>query len=237
MTDKPLKSRGRLAVQIASLIGVLLLLPVSANAQERDRKGDHRPGAGGGARPEQRGAQGPGRQSQQGQQQRPSQLPSPAQQTRQGQQARPAQQAQQPRQAQQPPQFQQERQVQQPRQSQPRPYVQQAREYRPNPRPPAGSGWHGDIRRFPERDAHRWERGEWRHEHHAGRDGWWWIVAGLWYWYPAPVYPYPDPYIPPMVQAPPPPVTQAWWYYCRYPAGYYPYVQQCYVEWQPVPAR
>jgi hypothetical protein len=26
------------------------------------------------------------------------------------------------------------------------------------------------------------------------------------------------------------------WYYCANPAGYYPYVQQCYTSWQTVPA-
>jgi hypothetical protein len=27
-----------------------------------------------------------------------------------------------------------------------------------------------------------------------------------------------------------------YWYYCQNPAGYYPYVQQCTTNWQPVPA-
>jgi hypothetical protein len=27
------------------------------------------------------------------------------------------------------------------------------------------------------------------------------------------------------------------WYYCQNPAGYYPYVQQCPTQWQPVPGR
>lgn len=27
------------------------------------------------------------------------------------------------------------------------------------------------------------------------------------------------------------------WYYCANPAGYYPYVQQCTVPWQPVPPQ
>lgn len=29
-----------------------------------------------------------------------------------------------------------------------------------------------------------WEGGHWRHEIHDGRDGWWWDVGGVWYWYP-----------------------------------------------------
>lgn len=28
-----------------------------------------------------------------------------------------------------------------------------------------------------------------------------------------------------------------WWYYCRDPQGYYPYVKQCPTGWQQVPAR
>jgi hypothetical protein len=29
-----------------------------------------------------------------------------------------------------------------------------------------------------------WETGRWRHEIHNGRDGWWWDVGGVWYFYP-----------------------------------------------------
>ena len=29
-----------------------------------------------------------------------------------------------------------------------------------------------------------WETGRWRHEIHDGRDGWWWDVGGVWYFYP-----------------------------------------------------
>ena len=29
-----------------------------------------------------------------------------------------------------------------------------------------------------------WEGGRWRHEVHNGRDGWWWDVGGVWYYYP-----------------------------------------------------
>src|SRR3569833_1932464 len=32
-----------------------------------------------------------------------------------------------------------------------------------------------------------WEGGRWRHERHNGRDGWWWDVGGVWYYYPQPV--------------------------------------------------
>src|SRR5271167_4079308 len=29
-----------------------------------------------------------------------------------------------------------------------------------------------------------WEGGQWRHEMHNGRLGWWWDVGGVWYFYP-----------------------------------------------------
>ncbi|HET9113444.1 MAG TPA: hypothetical protein VFN66_06205 [Burkholderiales bacterium] len=107
--------------------------------------------------------------------------------------------------------------------------------------------WDGDIRFFRGRDFDLWRRGHWFHGWHDGRFVWWWIAAGTWYPYAAPIYPYPDPYLPPevIVQQPPiaavpyPPVpagSPQFWYYCRKPAGYYPYVPQCQVGWQPVPA-
>jgi len=55
-----------------------------------------------------------------------------------------------------------------------------------------------------------WEAGRWRHEVHNGRLGWWWDVGGVWYYYPAPVYPYPNPYEPPVaVVIPQPPPAPA----------------------------
>jgi hypothetical protein len=32
-----------------------------------------------------------------------------------------------------------------------------------------------------------WEGGRWRHEVHDGRDGYWWDVGGVWYYYPEPM--------------------------------------------------
>lgn len=99
--------------------------------------------------------------------------------------------------------------------------------------------WRGDIGRFHEHDFNVWRGGRWYHGHHDSRLGWWWIVGGLWYFYPAPVYPYPDPYQPPVVAVPPPPAAAPqtqYWYYCPNPAGYYPYVARCRVRWQPVEA-
>jgi len=93
-------------------------------------------------------------------------------------------------------------------------------------------GWRGgEIHRFHEHDFERWRTGNWWRGWHEGRQGWWWIVGGVWYWYPAPVYPYPDPYRPPMVAAAP----GQFWYYCQNPAGYYPYVPNCLMPWQAVP--
>ncbi|MDD5295741.1 MAG: hypothetical protein PHU46_02405 [Rhodocyclaceae bacterium] len=111
--------------------------------------------------------------------------------------------------------------------------------------------WRGN---FHEHDLELWRGGRWHQGRHGGRLGWWWIVGGTWYLYSAPVYPYPDPYQPPVVMveqpqvvpappvyAPPPapvaaPAPVQYWYYCRNPAGYYPYVPQCRGGWQKVPA-
>lgn len=121
-------------------------------------------------------------------------------------------------------------------------------------------GWRGDIRSFERHDAHRWRSGAWRHGSHAGRFGWWWVAGGVWYFYPQPVYPYPDTYRPPTVvieTSPTPPVVvqmpapvQAapempsvavqpaaqFWYYCEAQRGYYPYVAACPTGWKTVPA-
>jgi hypothetical protein len=88
-----------------------------------------------------------------------------------------------------------------------------------------------DIHRFHEHGFERWRGGHWVHGRHEGRLGWWWVVGPTWYFYPAPVYPYPDPYVPPGY-APPPPT----YYYCDNLPGYYPYVPACRGPWRPVPA-
>jgi hypothetical protein len=107
-------------------------------------------------------------------------------------------------------------------------------------RPPPGP-WHGDIHRFHEHDWRVWRGGHWMHGPHNGRMGWWWIVGGIWYFYPVPVYPYPSPWEPPPValvsppdDAPPPP-TQ-YWYFCEASNSYYPYVATCPGGWKQVPA-
>ncbi len=122
-----------------------------------------------------------------------------------------------------------------------------------------GRAWHGDIQRFEAHDLHHWRSGAWRHGRHAGRYGWWWVLGGTWYFYPRPVYPYPDPFLPPgfvvevspppvVVQAPttppvlppqviaPAPAAPQFWYYCEAAKAYYPYVAACPSGWKTVPA-
>ncbi len=98
-------------------------------------------------------------------------------------------------------------------------------------------GWHDrDIHRFHERDIDVWRTGRWFEGRHGGRVGWWWVLGDAWYYYPQPVYPYPDPYLPPVVAAPPPGPPGQFYYYCPRPRGYYPYVQACTAPWRAVSA-
>jgi hypothetical protein len=91
-----------------------------------------------------------------------------------------------------------------------------------------------NVARFTPQELGQWRGGQWRHDWHNGRYGWWWALNNAWYFYPSPVYPYPD-YVSEDVYAMAPYAGQ-YWYYCPYPAGYYPYVASCYYPWQPVPA-
>ena len=113
--------------------------------------------------------------------------------------------------------------------------------------------WHGEIRYFHEHDLNLWRGGHWYHGRHVQRDGWWWVVNNVWYFYPKKVAVVPDPYLPPTMTvqvqtAPPPaappvpaapmqaPAAPQSWYYCNAPHGYYPYVTQCPGGWMTVPA-
>jgi hypothetical protein len=99
-------------------------------------------------------------------------------------------------------------------------------------------GWHGPAGHWDGRagwgwrreDLDRWHGGYWLHGDHLGRLAWWWVVGDGWYFYPAPVYPYPDPYVPPAVGGP----LAGYWYYCPSAGAYYPYVSQCPEPWTPV---
>jgi hypothetical protein len=101
----------------------------------------------------------------------------------------------------------------------------------------------GEIRAFHRHDWGLWKAGHWEHGFHDSRYGWWWLAGGEWYFYPAPVFPYPNPYEPsfavinPSAQPAPtlPPQPQNW-YHCSSPTGYYPYVTSCPGGWQAVPA-
>ena len=93
---------------------------------------------------------------------------------------------------------------------------------------------HHDFAHFLPGERAAWLAGRWAHAWHNGRYGWWWFAGGAWYFYAAPVFPYPtyvsDYYVddesgPPM------------WYYCGSPPGYYPYIPRCTMPWQPVPAQ
>ncbi|MGG1944144.1 hypothetical protein AB1286_04960 [Trinickia sp. NRRL B-1857] len=93
--------------------------------------------------------------------------------------------------------------------------------------------YRGDMHRFVDQDAHVWRTGRWHHSHHDGRIGWWWVVGGLWYFYPQPIYPYPDPFVPGDV-AYAPGGMGPYWYYCQSAGQYYPYVTYCPEGWVPV---
>jgi len=91
--------------------------------------------------------------------------------------------------------------------------------------------------RFTHDDRAQWEGGQWRHVEHNGHLGWWWIVGGSWFFYPQPIYPFPE-YVGPDYYYNYDdyyPAPDHYWYYCEDPPGYYPDVQDCNVPWQQVP--
>ena len=92
---------------------------------------------------------------------------------------------------------------------------------------PRPNSWHGNVHAF---DLDRWHGGQWQHISHNGRLGWWWTVGPDWYFFDAPVYPYPDLYTP---------YNQpfGWWYWCDSSQEYYPYVTSCAVPWESVMPR
>jgi len=101
----------------------------------------------------------------------------------------------------------------------------------------------GEIRTFYDHDWSLWKAGHWEHGFHDGSYGWWWLAGEMWYFYPAPVYPYPDPYEPSVAVVKPAarqwsrlPPQARYWYHCDSPDGYYPYVASCPGGWKAVPA-
>ena len=92
---------------------------------------------------------------------------------------------------------------------------------------PRPNGWRGNFHAF---DRNIWLQGRWQHVVHGGRLGWWWVVGPSWYFFDAPVYPYPDIYTPygqPI----------GWWYWCDAYQEYFPYVTSCPVPWESVAPR
>lgn len=82
-----------------------------------------------------------------------------------------------------------------------------------------------------------WEGGGWRHVTHNGYLGWWWVVGDDWFYYPAPIYPYPlyvgpDYYYDYYSYYPAPPYYR---YHCEDPRRFYPTVPECNGPWEPVP--
>jgi hypothetical protein len=73
-------------------------------------------------------------------------------------------------------------------------------------------------------DWEHWHRGGWINGWHEGRFGWWWVIDGAWFSYPAPVYPYPEPPVV-VVQPAPQHAAPGNYYYCANPSGYYPTVR------------
>ena len=81
-----------------------------------------------------------------------------------------------------------------------------------------------------------WTHGRWFHRLWHGRFGWWWNAGGVWFWYDAPVYPYPTVISDNYYEEPDYDQAAPAWYYCYDPPGYYPYVPKCRGQWRPVPA-
>ena len=102
----------------------------------------------------------------------------------------------------------------------------------------------GDFRGRPAArhfDHREWRGGQWVHGDHGGHLGWWWVVAGTWFLYPRPVYPYPPvvvqpPEPEPVIVQPAPQAAPPVWYFCPESDTYYPYVQRCPRGWRTVPA-
>jgi len=98
---------------------------------------------------------------------------------------------------------------------------------------------HADFGHFSPAQHAAWVGGRWNHGWRNGHFGWWWFAGGAWFFYGAPIYPYPlyvsDEYVDDYSDDYSGGYGGQYWYYCQHPAGYYPYVQQCSMPWQPVP--
>lgn len=91
--------------------------------------------------------------------------------------------------------------------------------------PAPDHGWRGAPL-----STRRWNGGHWYHGLHNGRMGWWWAVGPDWFFYNAPVYPFPDIYGPPGAGT-------GWWWWCDVRHDYYPYVTTCPSGWRRIYPR
>jgi hypothetical protein len=90
----------------------------------------------------------------------------------------------------------------------------------------------GPVSRLGPHEMAAWRAGWWWHGWRGGRVGWWWCAGGYWYWYEAPIYPYPN-YVPGAFVGGGYPGSGPVLWFCDNPAGYYPYVRGCW-RWRPV---
>ena len=95
---------------------------------------------------------------------------------------------------------------------------------------------HRSFARFTPAERLAWTHGRWFHRSWHGRFGWWWNAGGVWFWYDAPVYPYPTVVSDNYYEEPDYDQAAPAWYYCYNPPGYYPYVPVCRGQWRPVAA-
>src|SRR3954469_14062692 len=79
-------------------------------------------------------------------------------------------------------------------------------------------GWR--VNRFNPRERALWSHGRWRHGRWHGRLGWGWWANGGWFFYNAPIYPYPDYVSADYYDVPASDDAGDYWYYCRDPEGY-----------------
>ncbi len=96
-----------------------------------------------------------------------------------------------------------------------------------------------DFNHFTSQERETWRHGNWRHSWHNGHFGWWWFCDGFWFFYLEPIYPYPtyvgsDYYYDNNDYYDGGYGSDYYWYWCDDPEGYYPYVQECNDDWQPV---
>ena len=111
-----------------------------------------------------------------------------------------------------------------------------------------GAWDHDRFHHFSDDDWNLWHRGRWVRGHDGDELGWWWVAAGICYFYPHRVV-YPSPYTSATVVVNNPPHTPSssdptaspgapaqYWYYCRASKSYYPYVKSCAGKWEKVPS-